>query len=67
MQGTLDKLINKIEIKLCENLPLDLTLYEENSFCKKPSDYCRYCKKITDSAYLCNKKTYTLMGELRSF
>ena len=59
MQKTLDK----ITIKLCEKLPWDFTFYEEDGFCEKPSDYCEYCKKITDEAYICNKKTYTPFKE----
>ncbi|MDD5086829.1 MAG: hypothetical protein PHV16_03690 [Candidatus Nanoarchaeia archaeon] len=65
MQESLDKLVDKIEIKLCEILPLDFTLYEKNGFCEKPSDYCKYCKKITEKAYFCNKKTYVHVKEMK--
>jgi len=65
MQESLDKLVDKIQIKLCESLPLDFTLYEKTGFCEKPSDYCIYCKKITEKAYLCNKKTYNPVQEIK--
>lgn len=61
MQETLDKLA----IKLCENLPLDLTLYEKDGFCEKPNEDCDYCRKNGDDTYFCSKKTYTPIQELR--
>ena len=61
MQETLDKLA----IKLCENLPLKFTLYERDGFCRKPNEDCDYCRKNSDDSYFCNKKTYTPNQELR--
>lgn len=55
MQKTLDKLT----IKLCENLPFNFTFYEKDGFCKKPNQYCDYCMKKSNDLYSCNKKTYT--------
>lgn len=57
------KTIERVVIKLCKNLPLDITLYEEKGFCKKPNKDCGYCRKNKND-YLCNKKTYTLNQEL---
>lgn len=61
MQKTLDRLA----ITLCENLPLDFTLYEQNGFCHKPNENCDYCRKDGNTASLCNKKTYTAIQEPR--
>ena len=61
MQETLDKLA----IELCENLPLDFTLYERGGFCGRPNKYCEYCWENGKDTYLCNKKTYTPSQELR--
>ena len=60
MQKTLDKLT----IKLCENLPLDWTFYEMEGVCKKPSEDCSYCKENKEDIYFCNKKTYILNSSL---
>lgn len=60
MRETLDKLA----IKLCENLPLNFTLYERDGFCRKPNEYCKYCRK-NDDKHFCNKKTYTPNQELK--
>jgi len=60
MQETLDKLA----IKLCENLPLNFTFYERDGFCRKPNRDCNYCRKNADDTYFCNKKTYTPNQEL---
>lgn len=59
-------MLDKLVIKLCEYFPLDITLYEENGFCEKPNEYCKYCKKNnmdTYNTYFCNKKTYTRIQE----
>ncbi len=53
MQKTLDNLT----IKFCENLPLNFTLYEKKGLCKKPNKYCGYCMKKSGDLYSCNKKT----------
>jgi len=55
MESRLSRLI----IKICENLPLDFTLYEKDGFCKNSNKDCNYCKKYMDNIYFCNKKTYT--------
>lgn len=60
-------MLNELEnltIKLCENLPLNITLYETNGICKKPNEDCNYCKK-KDELYSCNKKTYISNKELK--
>lgn len=61
MQDTLDKLA----IKLCENLPLNLTLYEKDGFCRKPNNDCEYCRQNGKDSYLCNKQTYSLNQDLK--
>ncbi|MDD4111357.1 MAG: hypothetical protein PHS54_07480 [Clostridia bacterium] len=61
-------MLNELEnltIKLCEKLPLDITLYEINGFCTKPNENCDYCEKSKDELYLCNKKTYVFEKELK--
>ncbi|MBN2881414.1 hypothetical protein JXM83_05170 [Candidatus Woesearchaeota archaeon] len=50
--------LEKILINLCEKLPQDITLYEEDFCCLKKTDDCKYSKKHGDK-YLCYKKTYT--------
>jgi len=51
--------------KLCENLPLDLTLFEQDGRCTKPNPDCHHAKKSkrTDQSYFCHKKTYTRTRE----
>jgi len=61
----MQKTIDELAVKLCEDLPLDITLFERNGFCKKPNDECDYCRKNGDNTYLCNKKTYILNQESR--
>ncbi len=53
------KRLNTLSITLCEILPWDITLFEREGFCKNPSDYCSYCKKMEEGRYSCNKKSYT--------
>ena len=60
------KTLDKLAIKLCENLPLNFTLYEKDGFCKKPNEDCNYCRKNGDDIYFCKKKTYTPIQELKS-
>ncbi len=57
--------LEKLTIKLCEKLPLDITFYEINGFCTKPNEDCDYCEKRKDELYLCNKKTYISNKELK--
>jgi len=52
--------LDELTIKVCENLPLDFTLYEKDGFCKKPNEICHYCRKNEDGSYSCSKKTYIL-------
>ncbi len=47
-----------VVIKLCENLPLDITLFERNGECYKPNEVCQYCRKNGKDSSLCYKKTY---------
>jgi len=51
--------LNVLAINLCEILPLDITLFEREGFCRNPSDYCSYWKKIEGDVFSCNKKSYT--------
>lgn len=59
-------LLEYVVVKLCENLPLDLTLFERDGKCNKPNTICQYCRKNGDDSYLCYKKTYTLNPHLRT-
>jgi hypothetical protein len=54
-----------VVLKLCENLPRDLTLFEQKGQCKKHNEHCQYCKK-NESFYLCYKKTYDMDKSLIS-
>jgi hypothetical protein len=47
-----------IVVKLCEKLPFDITLFEEEGQCTKQSDRCRYLRKEGECLYNCYKKTY---------
>ena len=60
----MQEILEKLTIKLCENLPLDFTFYEKDGFCKKPNEECNYCRKQGDNQY-CNKKTYIINQELK--
>jgi len=51
--------LSKIVKKLCQELPFDLTLYEQKGGCKNPSDDCKFCKSANPKTYFCIKKTYT--------
>lgn len=44
--------------KLCENLPFNLTLFEEDGFCGKPNEHCEYCDNANET-HFCLKQTYT--------
>ncbi len=46
-------------IKLCQNLPFNATLFEQNGLCHSPSYICKYCRQVAKDDYLCHKKTYT--------
>lgn len=56
MKNTLEN----IAVKTCENLPLDITIFEREIFCSIRTDKCEYSRKYDlEDNYLCNKKTYT--------
>jgi hypothetical protein len=57
--------LDKLAIKLCEILPLDFTIFEKDGFCRKPNQYCDYCRKNGDDSSLCYKKTYTPILEFK--
>jgi hypothetical protein len=47
-------------VKICQNLPLDWTFFEENGRCQIPKADCPYNRTNLDSdLQLCSKKTYT--------
>ena len=50
--------LEQIAIKVCERLPLNLTIYATKGECTKIATQCSYCSKQTDHIYLCTKKTY---------
>jgi len=54
----MSKTLDKLTIRLCEDMPFDFTIHEKDGFCKKPNDYCNYCKKNDKDNYFCHKKTY---------
>lgn len=54
--------IDYLIIKLCENLPLNFTFFEEDGFCGKPNEYCRYCDNDNET-HFCRKQTYTARRE----
>ena len=51
--------LDRLEVRLCGDLPFDLTIYEKKGLCEKPSEECNYCNKLDGGTSLCNKKTYT--------
>ena len=53
--------LESLTIKLCEKFPLNITLFEKNGFCQKPSDNCKYCKGNDKKEYFCHKKTYSFL------
>jgi len=48
--------------KLCEGMPLDMTLYEERSICTIERESCEYYK-LVGRVHLCNKRTYTFLPQ----
>ena len=44
--------LEKIIIKVCEKLPLNLTLFEDKGYCKKEANQCKYCSYD----FMCYKK-----------
>lgn len=59
------KSLDELTIKLCEQLPLNITLFEKDGLCEKPNEVCDYCEQYTSKEYACNKKTYTFSPELK--
>ncbi len=53
-------MLEYIVVKLCEHLPLDITLFQKRGECNKPNKICCYCIKNSSNTYFCHKKTYTL-------
>jgi len=60
-----EKVIGELEIKLCETLPLNITLFEMDGFCRNPNDICDYCRRNIDDNYLCCKVSYTYLLKSR--
>jgi len=47
-------------VKICKNLPLDLTLFAKNGRCQKIDDYCPYQLRLNHTdLIICRKKTST--------
>lgn len=53
------KKLDYLAIKLCEKLPLNITLFEKDGFCQKPLYNCKYRKEKNKEVSFCYKKTYT--------
>ena len=52
------KKLEPLLIRLCEILPLNMTLFEEKGMCTKHSAECEYCEEIGFSQYECSKAPY---------
>ena len=52
------KPLEYLAVKLCEKLPLNITLFEKDGFCGKPNNICKYYREKKNN-HLCYKKTYT--------
>lgn len=50
--------------KVCEFLPLNITLYEKNGLCGVETDVCKYSQFLSEKGYLCKKKTYTFLNNI---
>ena len=49
-----------LAVKICENLPFDMTILEKNGCCQKPEYNCKYNRLNLDpDLHFCHKKTYT--------
>lgn len=49
-----------LAVKICEKLPLDITLFARNGCCQKSDYYCPFQFRINDSdLIICRKKTTT--------
>lgn len=67
IKGTRQNPLETVVLKLCEQLPLNLTFFEKNGLCQVPrdaqTDKCRYCRPVDyHGDYFCHKKTYTTLG-----
>jgi len=49
----------QLTISLCETLPFNITIYEQDGLCQKPQGDCIYRKRIGPHRSQCNKITYT--------
>jgi|TARA_B100001971_G_C17929603_1_gene402024 hypothetical protein len=60
LQKPLERVVQKpIErglVEVCELLPGNMTLFEKEGLCQKPTDKCEYCRQVAKDDYLCNKK-----------
>lgn len=55
----MQKQLKIIPVKLCEKLPLGITIFEKDGFCYMASNIsCKYCGKKDRDYYSCDKKTY---------
>jgi len=49
-----------LTIKICENLPFNITTLEKNGCCQKKDANCKYNRSnLYSDLQLCSKKTYT--------
>ncbi len=62
----MNKQLEYLAVKFCEKLPLNITLFEKQGLCSKPTNYCNYCKKENIKNYSCNKKTYMININLKN-
>lgn len=47
-------------VKICENLPLNMTVLEKNGCCQKPEHNCKYNRSnLSSDLHFCHKKTTT--------
>ena len=49
--------------RLCEEMPLDITLYEEKGICTIGRETCEH-NRLIGELHLCNKRTYTHLPQL---
>jgi len=63
----LQKTLEMVVVELCEQLPGNITLFEKNGLCEKPTDRCKYCRPVdSQNNYFCYKKTYTPTANFNS-
>jgi hypothetical protein len=57
-----------LTIKICQNLPFNLTLFEKDGFCQKGNPQCDYNRTNFESIpNHCTKKTYNPLTQTHSF